>query len=722
LPTKCWCLKLTFSSPESARPKDPRFRPQRNEPCHCGSGKKYKKCHLSADQASDRAELEANLGELPPPHTHPEHALCQAYWPHSTGVPAHLRRDFNQVIREMRSSGATLLHVFAPAALAKDEVNYQKSLQILADNGITVDFEADPKAKEIVAAQAYFDRIFGERVYQVRPTSASLRDYPHSSRRASLNGGTQLCVPRKAGLGHCLWTTKADEWRKMGMPQHPDLLNRAALGADLVTDLFNSCTDLASLNELEDDDAWGGMRKLLHEIFVLSAGGAQPEREHAPPYPLSARLAFGLAFPASQNRSGDSFLQALPVSEGSIELLISLAAELRGDKVAQDLLAIAPTSWMTLVGLKAWYAAVPVHLREEAGLPVVIDELDDAQQELGATTSTSSAAAATDVTDFTSAPPVGSEAVVDIFHPLDEIALSAQDATSELRDRIRGRLVAANELSAEIGAYRQQIVEKEAELKVLERAIQALEDEVDSLLETDRHARTAALFGILARGQDALQGAVLRWREHREERDRLARDLTPEQQDQARLLSSYSETVRTGALDGLDATLRNVLEEQARRARESLGSDWELRGENSAVHAVVPIALGLSVGEGRIRVSAGFPFDATTAGALPVDSPDTVLAAVTTHQMASMLHELGIPGGDRDVDAQAVQGQVTLLSMEAEYTGDEDLSDYEATYTLYCQEAADQDELLRRAGVTARFRAVPAELIDDVATAAEEGL
>ncbi len=29
-------------------------RPGRNEPCHCGSGKKYKKCHLDADEAADR--------------------------------------------------------------------------------------------------------------------------------------------------------------------------------------------------------------------------------------------------------------------------------------------------------------------------------------------------------------------------------------------------------------------------------------------------------------------------------------------------------------------------------------------------------------------------------------------------------------------------------------------------------------------------------------------
>jgi hypothetical protein len=30
----------------------------RNEPCHCGSGKKYKKCHLEKDEAGNRKERE----------------------------------------------------------------------------------------------------------------------------------------------------------------------------------------------------------------------------------------------------------------------------------------------------------------------------------------------------------------------------------------------------------------------------------------------------------------------------------------------------------------------------------------------------------------------------------------------------------------------------------------------------------------------------------------
>ncbi len=35
------------------------MKPGRNEPCHCGSGKKYKKCHEIADAATESAELAA---------------------------------------------------------------------------------------------------------------------------------------------------------------------------------------------------------------------------------------------------------------------------------------------------------------------------------------------------------------------------------------------------------------------------------------------------------------------------------------------------------------------------------------------------------------------------------------------------------------------------------------------------------------------------------------
>jgi len=36
-----------------AAPRKPSFEPRagRNDPCPCGSGKKYKKCHLAQDEA-----------------------------------------------------------------------------------------------------------------------------------------------------------------------------------------------------------------------------------------------------------------------------------------------------------------------------------------------------------------------------------------------------------------------------------------------------------------------------------------------------------------------------------------------------------------------------------------------------------------------------------------------------------------------------------------------
>jgi len=42
-------------APSLSPPSPPARKPGRNEPCWCGSGKKYKRCHLSSDQAAERA-------------------------------------------------------------------------------------------------------------------------------------------------------------------------------------------------------------------------------------------------------------------------------------------------------------------------------------------------------------------------------------------------------------------------------------------------------------------------------------------------------------------------------------------------------------------------------------------------------------------------------------------------------------------------------------------
>jgi len=60
----------------------------RNDPCHCGSGKKYKQCHLAEDEAAARAAraaqaeaaAEAPAGaEAPPPSKTPKHQTYQPW-------------------------------------------------------------------------------------------------------------------------------------------------------------------------------------------------------------------------------------------------------------------------------------------------------------------------------------------------------------------------------------------------------------------------------------------------------------------------------------------------------------------------------------------------------------------------------------------------------------------------------------------------------------------
>jgi tetratricopeptide (TPR) repeat protein len=50
------CILLIATAPTSMAKPAP--KPGRNDPCHCGSGNKYKKCCLAKDQAAERAAMD----------------------------------------------------------------------------------------------------------------------------------------------------------------------------------------------------------------------------------------------------------------------------------------------------------------------------------------------------------------------------------------------------------------------------------------------------------------------------------------------------------------------------------------------------------------------------------------------------------------------------------------------------------------------------------------
>lgn len=59
----------------------------RNDPCHCGSGKKYKQCCLAKDEGKARAERAKAAAEAPAP------AETEAAAPATKGRPAHQTRQ-----------------------------------------------------------------------------------------------------------------------------------------------------------------------------------------------------------------------------------------------------------------------------------------------------------------------------------------------------------------------------------------------------------------------------------------------------------------------------------------------------------------------------------------------------------------------------------------------------------------------------------------------------
>ena len=69
----------------------------RNDPCHCGSGKKYKQCHLAADEAAAPAAEPATKPTAP---VAPRHATRQPWKGGNTNT-----RGFQKVNAQRKVGG-----------------------------------------------------------------------------------------------------------------------------------------------------------------------------------------------------------------------------------------------------------------------------------------------------------------------------------------------------------------------------------------------------------------------------------------------------------------------------------------------------------------------------------------------------------------------------------------------------------------------------------------
>jgi len=72
--------------------------PGRNEPCHCGSGKKYKHCCLAKDETAEREKLAAEVSQPSEPSEPSEPSKAEsgaqaASPPRTTRPPRHATRQ-----------------------------------------------------------------------------------------------------------------------------------------------------------------------------------------------------------------------------------------------------------------------------------------------------------------------------------------------------------------------------------------------------------------------------------------------------------------------------------------------------------------------------------------------------------------------------------------------------------------------------------------------------
>ncbi len=75
----------------------------RNDPCHCGSGKKYKQCHLAEDEAKARSERVKAAEAAPAPST--EEAAAPAH----TGPKHQTRQPWKKTATNTHGFGKTSL-------------------------------------------------------------------------------------------------------------------------------------------------------------------------------------------------------------------------------------------------------------------------------------------------------------------------------------------------------------------------------------------------------------------------------------------------------------------------------------------------------------------------------------------------------------------------------------------------------------------------------------
>ncbi len=590
----------------------PHARLGRNDPCWCGSGRKYKICHLEEDRSAKEATRQEAIGE----HEQDENAdhRCAPYRPVTRKVPAAQRPDFITLVRNLSSAGdGAWLHINGPIDLGRDQGSVDTAINYLNRQGVLPDFHLDPEPPVVAAAQELLDRMSGRGVFTVVPSGVRLRKYGQTEIVSSPDGSgfiayitgkrslrdlVSLLINAMATDGRALGVTGgilAEVWpiarvareiviNQLALPK--PLLSRADELVDALIELISAHADL-----LEDSSSFP------------SAALAQVTL----PYLVGLREA--VLDPKGQ-------LDGMGLSSRSVETLsIQLEVAAKRPEWLHRLADVAGDAWDTPNGYAAWMEGAR-SISEVAGL---LDSLssEPEQQEMAVsigevgvsaaeTANVGPGAVLTDTLDSPTVPAMNIPAPVaphqvprSLFSDVDSIAvehtmrrLAVHERLTEILDRQADIVHRRSQLEADL----RSVQAEEANInREQTEAAGALEGEADA----EGRSRHEAIMSVLTRGAVALDDAAAAWSDALTSGGVRVDDTIPEAE---RIVRDYEEMIRRGLVDQLPAGVREKVQRDVEQARSALR---ELLGGRDPL--TLPAVVTATQEESALTLSIGLP-------------------------------------------------------------------------------------------------------------------
>jgi hypothetical protein len=674
----------------------PSGRIGRNDPCYCGSGRKYKVCHLRTDE-EQRIKAQESKAQTHDDDVaaHSHDALCEWYHSNVRHVPAVRRPDFLSLVARMRTNFKTLMHVHDPRVLARDEASYRAAQAKLADAGIVLDAPRDPSPQLLEQGQHLLDGIFGRSVYVVERPSRTLRDYANQtvSRRETDGGGLAMTWPWPwdRNLASILTTAAEDDYRRLGLPPD-DTLFPVVVRARVVRELLHAAPDA---REPLSAGVSGAIDALIATDNLVEANTD---------WGWAALAPYALAVPHALD-DPEHALADMNLDQEIVDLMAPVLERAAASAEVGRVIALRPTEWDTPEGLIAWGDALRVADIIRAADPQPADAVTP-------TTDSDPSVAAVDPITERLVPPsaalaAAAPAVPEVTAGLPErlraatprtslLALAAErtraaaDQRSRAEDVLQRAIDAQIAREAEVAAAREAVRRAEDAERQAAGEVRAAEDQLAEAEYSTAQARQQAVIHLLDDAADILSAASNRWRD-------LGRS-GPDPQTQARLVEAaqivrdYERMERDGDLGRMQPALRAVVDGSVRQARDLLASKQPVTDPMT-----VPLLTAAEPCDEGARLLVALPLGGSDADVTPGSLTLAIASAVT----AGMAEAAGaILAGDVSGVRQRRLSHSVMLEMLIAAPGAEVDRDASGLLEYEIAEQGKRNDVLRLAGVT----------------------